>query len=380
MKHVRLGTLDVGRIALGAMGMSSAYTGAGTDETESIRTIHRALDLGGTLIDTAEADGPYTNEELVGRAIKDRRDQVVLATKFGWISHVPGGGGGLDSRPENVRAAVEGSLRRLGTDHIDLCYQHPWTRMCRSGTSSARLGISSARARSITSACPRHGSTRSVALMAFTPSPHCSRSTRCGPATPSRRCCRCCVSWGSASCRTRRSATASSPEGSARSTTSPTRLAQDEPQVHGRELPAQPSHRRRSRRRRRRGRRNPCAGRARLAAREGRRHRSHPWHQARCPRRGEHRQRQHRAIGRAGREARQSHPCFRGPPQRNADAAARALMRPRTNGWTWIEVRLHAEGLGLLLTLLSVRWSRSAWMEMARVERSRRQPDAGRST
>jgi aryl-alcohol dehydrogenase-like predicted oxidoreductase len=124
MEHAKLGTLEVGRIGLGTMGMSHAYTGAGSDEGESIRTIHRALDLGVTLIDTAEAYGPFTNEELVGRAIKDRRDQVVLATKFGWISHVPGGTPPLDSRPENVRAAVEGSLQRLATDHIDLLYQH----------------------------------------------------------------------------------------------------------------------------------------------------------------------------------------------------------------------------------------------------------------
>jgi aryl-alcohol dehydrogenase-like predicted oxidoreductase len=124
MKHAKLGTLDVGRIGLGTMGMSHAYTGAGIDEGESIRTIHRALDLGVTILDTAEAYGPFTNEELVGRAIKDRRDEVVLATKFGWISHVPGGTGPLDSRPENVRVAVEGSLQRLATDHIDLLYQH----------------------------------------------------------------------------------------------------------------------------------------------------------------------------------------------------------------------------------------------------------------
>jgi aryl-alcohol dehydrogenase-like predicted oxidoreductase len=124
MKHTKLGILEVGRIGLGTMGMSHAYTGAGTDEDESIRTIHRALDLGVTLIDTAEAYGPYTNEELVGRAIKARRDEVVLATKFGWISHVPGGRGGLDSRPDNIRAAVEGSLGRLATDRIDLLYQH----------------------------------------------------------------------------------------------------------------------------------------------------------------------------------------------------------------------------------------------------------------
>ena len=123
MKHIRLGTLDVGRIGLGGMGMSTAYTGAGQDDAESIRTIHRALDLGVTLLDTAEIYGPFTNEELVGVAIKDRRDQVVLATKFGMVSHAGDGPGHLDSSPANVRSALEGSLRRLGTDHVDLYYQ-----------------------------------------------------------------------------------------------------------------------------------------------------------------------------------------------------------------------------------------------------------------
>ncbi|MGA2530499.1 MAG: aldo/keto reductase [Acidimicrobiales bacterium] len=124
MKHIHLGTLDVGRVGLGAMGMSSAYTGAGSDDAESIRTIHRALDLGVTLIDTAEIYGPFTNEELVGQAIKDRRDDVILATKFGFVSHGGGGPWNLDSSPANIRIALEGSLRRLGTDHIDLYYQH----------------------------------------------------------------------------------------------------------------------------------------------------------------------------------------------------------------------------------------------------------------
>jgi aryl-alcohol dehydrogenase-like predicted oxidoreductase len=124
MRYIQLGDLTVSRIGLGCMGMSFAYTGAGTDDAESIRTIHRALDLGVTLLDTAEIYGPYTNEELVGRAVKDHRDQVVLATKFGLISHTGGGPGRLDSRPANIRTAVEGSLRQLGTDRIDLCYQH----------------------------------------------------------------------------------------------------------------------------------------------------------------------------------------------------------------------------------------------------------------
>jgi aryl-alcohol dehydrogenase-like predicted oxidoreductase len=108
------------------MGMSFGYTGAGSDDAGSIRTIHRALDLGVTFIDTAEVYGPFTNEELVGQALKCHRAKVVVATKFGFISHTgrrrePGM---LDSSPENIRSAVEGSLRRLGTDYIDLYYQH----------------------------------------------------------------------------------------------------------------------------------------------------------------------------------------------------------------------------------------------------------------
>ena len=125
MKHVSLGGLDVSRIGLGAMTMSGVYTtGASTDDAESVRAIHRALDLGVTHIDTAEIYGPFHSEELVGRAIKDRRDQVVVATKFGLVSHSGGGPGVIDSSPANIRAAVEGSLKRLGTDHIDLYYQH----------------------------------------------------------------------------------------------------------------------------------------------------------------------------------------------------------------------------------------------------------------
>ena len=124
MKHISIGGLAVSRIGLGTMSMSGYYNlGTGSD-AESIRTIHRALDLGVTHLDTAEIYGPYANEELVGRAIKDRRHQVVLATKFGVVSHSGGGPGALDSSPANIRAAVEGSLKRLGTDHIDLYYQH----------------------------------------------------------------------------------------------------------------------------------------------------------------------------------------------------------------------------------------------------------------
>jgi aryl-alcohol dehydrogenase-like predicted oxidoreductase len=124
MRHTTLGDLDVSRLGLGTMGMSAYYTGAGADDAESIRTIQRALDLGVTLIDTAEVYGPYTNEELVGRALAGRRHQVVLATKFGNISHRTGGALQRDSSPENIRKALEGSLKRLGTDYVDLYYQH----------------------------------------------------------------------------------------------------------------------------------------------------------------------------------------------------------------------------------------------------------------
>jgi aryl-alcohol dehydrogenase-like predicted oxidoreductase len=124
MKTAKLGDLEVGRIGLGCMGMSAFYTGAGTDDAASIETIHRAIDLGVTLFDTAEMYGPYLNEELLGRALAGRRDQVVVATKFGTLLHRGDGSRGLDGSAENVRLAVEGSLKRLGTDYIDLYYQH----------------------------------------------------------------------------------------------------------------------------------------------------------------------------------------------------------------------------------------------------------------
>jgi aryl-alcohol dehydrogenase-like predicted oxidoreductase len=113
--------LEVSAVGLGCMGMSQFY--GVPDDAESIRTVHRALDLGVTLFDTAEVYGPYTNEELLGRALKTRRDGVVIATKFGFRIQ-NGKMAGVDSRPEHAREAVEGSLRRLGTDRIDLLYQH----------------------------------------------------------------------------------------------------------------------------------------------------------------------------------------------------------------------------------------------------------------
>jgi aryl-alcohol dehydrogenase-like predicted oxidoreductase len=125
MEQRRLGNqgLTVSAMGLGCMGMSDAYGPA--DEAESIATIHRALDLGVNLLDTSDAYGPFKNEELVGKAVRGRRDQVRVATKFGFVGGTDGkGSGGIDGRPEYVRAACEGSLRRLGVDHIDLYYQH----------------------------------------------------------------------------------------------------------------------------------------------------------------------------------------------------------------------------------------------------------------
>jgi aryl-alcohol dehydrogenase-like predicted oxidoreductase len=125
MKKITLGTngLEVSRLGLGCMGMSAFYTGAGTDEAGSIATIHRALELGVTFFDTAEMYGPYENEKLLAKALKGRRDDAVIATKFGTINHETNERG-IDGSPANVRASVEGSLDRLQTDHIDLYYQH----------------------------------------------------------------------------------------------------------------------------------------------------------------------------------------------------------------------------------------------------------------
>jgi aryl-alcohol dehydrogenase-like predicted oxidoreductase len=121
----KLNDLTVSDMGLGCMGMSAFY--GTSDEGEAIRTIHRAIELGCTFLDTAELYGPETNEELLGRALKDRRDEVVLATKFG-IRPDPTADEPnrrvIDGSPGNVRRSIEGSLQRLGTDHVDLYFQH----------------------------------------------------------------------------------------------------------------------------------------------------------------------------------------------------------------------------------------------------------------
>lgn len=123
MKKRKLGELEVSELGLGCMGLTWAY--GPTNEAESMQVVDRALELGINFLDTAEVYGPYTNEDLLGHVLKNRsRDKIVIATKFGFTWDENNKINGLNSRPEHIRKSIEGSLKRLGTDYIDLYYQH----------------------------------------------------------------------------------------------------------------------------------------------------------------------------------------------------------------------------------------------------------------
>ena len=239
MQQRKLGELAVPAIGLGCMGMSAFY--GTTDEGEAIATIHRALELGCNFLDTAEMYGPYTNEELVGKAIAGRRDECVIATKFG-IRFAPTPDNPtnrvLDGSAENARRSIEGSLKRLGTDHVDLYYLHRVDPTRRSRRPSARWASWSRKARCATSGC-REAAPETI-RRAHAVAPDHGAADRVLAVEPRRRGrdpADGAASWASASWPTRRSAAASCPAASSRPTTStPATSAAHGPRFTGRTL------------------------------------------------------------------------------------------------------------------------------------------------
>lgn len=208
MKHTSLGTLEVSRLGLGTMGMSAFYSGAGSDDAESIRTIRRALDLGITFFDTAQAYGPFINEELLGRALGPDRADVIVASKFALVNRTTGARE-LDGSPENLRGSFDDSLRRLGTDHLDLYYEHridPTVPIEDTvGAFAELIQAGKLRGYGLSEASPRRSAGRTPCIR----SPRCRASIPCGPAIPRPRSCRCSANSGSGSCRIHPSGAAS---------------------------------------------------------------------------------------------------------------------------------------------------------------------------
>lgn len=212
MKTRRLGKdLTVSAVGLGCMGMSFAY--GPTDDDRSVKTLHRAVDLGVTFFDTAETYGPFHNEELLGRALKPVRDRVVIATKFGFkLDRTKSGLAamiGVDSRPEHVKEVAEASLKRLGTDVIDLFYQHrvdPNVPIEDTVGAMAELVREGKVGRS---AFRKPAPLPSAALTPYIRSLPCRANIRSGAATRKKMCLPPAANSASASCPTARSAGAS---------------------------------------------------------------------------------------------------------------------------------------------------------------------------
>ena len=208
MQKRKLGEgLDVSALGLGCMGMSQSFPPI-PERNDSIALIRAAVERGVTFFDTAQVYGPFHNEELVGEALEPLRDQVVIATKFGFELST-GQSRGTDSRPETIRSSVDDSLRRLRTDRIDLLYQHrvdpnvPIEDVA--GTVKELIEEGKVRHFGLSEASAQ----RSVARMPYSLSPRCSRSTRCGGASPRRQSCPHSRNLGSASSRSVHSARAS---------------------------------------------------------------------------------------------------------------------------------------------------------------------------
>ena len=200
MRMRKLGALEVSELGFGVLSFASAH-GQAPEWAESIRVIRGAHDLGVTLFDTAEIYGPWTNETLLGEALAPVRDQVVIATKFGFdVDPTTGERLGLNSKPEHIQRATEAMLRRLGTDHIDLLYQHRVDPNVPIEDVAGAVEDLIAAARCATSVFQKRRRTQSAAPMPSSPSPRSKANTRCGPATQSRRFCLSARNWASASC------------------------------------------------------------------------------------------------------------------------------------------------------------------------------------